>query len=267
MEKCVSCKRFSLPRWSILERKIYGRKAKGLEPSAGSWKLFYFRRNKCGQLTDHQGKPIKLAIRNPFTINFQGGELRAVRRMLKYKTKRTEKIAKYWGFGPPTKQWTPIIERLIDTYGVTPPRAARILAAVQAGINDGFLITWALKYRWDVARPDQVDRSLKTIIPTPQFPGYPSGHSVISGVAQVILSYFFPAESKRLRKLAEEAALSRLYAGIHFPADSKEGLRLGRQIGCLIVKALKSEKDNKGLPIDKGYTVGKKVKLPPPPYL
>ncbi|WP_134704802.1 vanadium-dependent haloperoxidase [Ammoniphilus sp. YIM 78166] len=257
----------NLPRWSVLERKIYGRKATGLEPSAGSWRLFYFRRNKDGQLTDHQGKPIKLAIRNPFTIKFRGQELPAVQRMLKHKTERTERIAKYWGLGPPTKQWTPIIERLIDTYGVTPPRAARILAAMQAGINDAFLITWALKYRWDVARPDQLDRSLKTIIPTPKFPGYPSGHSVISGTAQVVLSYFFPAESKRLRNLAEEAALSRLYAGIHFPVDSREGLRLGRQIGRIIVKALKNEKDNGGLPIDKGYTIWKRAKLPPPPYL
>ncbi|WP_407928581.1 phosphatase PAP2 family protein [Alkalihalobacterium elongatum] len=54
---------------------------------------------------------------------------------------------------------------------------------------------------------------------TPKHPAYPSGHATVSGAAAVILSYFFPAESRKIHDIAEEAALSRLYGGIHFPIE------------------------------------------------
>ncbi len=86
--------------------------------------------------------------------------MEVARRTLKHLTPNQVLIAKYWGTGPPTKQWTPIIDILIDTYGINAPRAARILGAA----------------------------------------------------------------------LAEECTVSRLYAGVHFPIDNEEGLRLGRQL-------------------------------------
>ncbi|MBU4554797.1 MAG: hypothetical protein KKG26_07585 [Firmicutes bacterium] len=107
------------------------------------------------------GNPIAFQIRQPDAgIDFEGEQLEVARRTLKHLTPNQVLIAKYWGTGPPTKQWTPIIDILIDTYGINAPRAARILGAA----------------------------------------------------------------------LAEECTVSRLYAGVHFPIDNEEGLRLGRQL-------------------------------------
>jgi hypothetical protein len=155
---------------------------------------------------------------------------------------------------------------LIDTYGFTPVRAARVLAAVQGAINDGLVVTWFYKYLYDQARPNQYNQQLRTYICTPLFPTYPSGHSVVAGVAEAVLSYFFAPEADRLHQLAEEASISRLYGGVHFPPDLSEGLRLGRQIGRIIVNTLSSQRDRNQVMVDIPITKDLHANLPPPPY-
>ena len=62
------------------------------------------------------------------------------------------------------------------------------------------------------------------------------------GCAEVILSYFFPPESARLKNIMEQCAQSRLYAGVHFKVDNDEGLRLGGQIGGgIVVRVLRAQ--------------------------
>jgi hypothetical protein len=236
-----------------------------VDPLAGSWSMFYLRRDPMGNFRDPNGRLIQLDIQDPNTIHWDE-QLKMVQKTLKSITKQQIRIADYWGTGVATKQWTPIVDRLIDTYGISPARAARILAAVHAGINDAFIVTWYLKYRWNVARPNQMDPNLATVLCTPRFPAYPSGHSAVAGCAMVILSYFFPAESSRLKKLAEECAISRLYAGVHFPIDNDESLKLGRQIGHIVVDALKNERNADLEPIEDPIRDNRNAKLPPPPY-
>lgn len=144
--------------------------------------------------------------------------------------------------------------------------AARVLAVVQAGISDAFVVTWYFKYLWDVPRPNQLDQNLATFICTPKFPAYPSGHSVISGATEVILSYFFAPEAERLKKLAEENSISRLYGGVHFQPDISEGLRLGRQIGQIVIDVLRHQCDRNQCGIDIPITKDLHAKLMPPPY-
>ncbi|WP_332630286.1 vanadium-dependent haloperoxidase [Halalkalibacter flavus] len=221
-------------------------------PLAGSWSLFYFKRNKKGKIIDPNGKKLKLPIRHPKLIDFDQ-ELTIVQKTLENLTPEHRSVGVYYGTGVPTKQWTPVIDRLIDTYNVSPVNAARILAAVQAAINDTMIIVWELKYRWDVARPNQYDQSMKTVLCTPRFPAYPSGHATMSGCTEVLLSYLFPKEAEKLKKIAEDNALSRLFTGVHFPSDNDEGLRLGRYIGSLIVNHLKTQQDGELRPIDQPY--------------
>ncbi len=66
---------------------------------------------------------------------------------------------------------------------------------------------------------------------TPPFPSYVSGHAAVSGAAAEVLAAFFPEQAGELQAAAEEAAMSRLYGGIHFRSDNDEGLRLGRAVG------------------------------------
>lgn len=222
-------------------------------PHAGSWSLTYLKRNRNGDFLNPDGRKMRLPIKNPNLIDFNK-ELKAVHKSRENLTTLHEKIANYYGLGVPTKQWTPVIDRLIDSYGVSPVYAARILANVQMAINDTMIVVWNLKYKWDVARPNQYDQSLETVLCTPRFPTYPSGHASMSGCAEVILSYYFPCEAKKLRRISEEDAKSRLYALVHFPIDNDEGLRLGRYIGNVVVKHLKSQRDNQGNTINMPFT-------------
>lgn len=242
-----------------------------IEPCAGSWPTFFLKRDKEGNFLSPNGESVCFDIAQPGNLNFEQ-ELDIVRDALENLTPHQEEIARYWGEGPATKQWTPIIDKLIDTYSVpdapqeNPVRAARILAAVQAGINDAFVVTWYFKYLWDIPRPIQLDQSLKPILVTPKFPAYPSGHAVISGTAETILSYFFPPEAEKIKELAEENAYSRIYAGVHYPSDGDQGLRLGRHIGRMIVSALQNQCDSDQAKIDKPVTKYLDAALPPPPY-
>jgi hypothetical protein len=89
---------------------------------------------------------------------------------------------------------------------------------------------------------------------------------VVQGCAEKILSYFFPTESHRLKALAEECAQSRVYAGVHYPVDVSEGLRLGRQLGGIVVDILKEQKDKDNTKIDQPILDNRHAVLPPPPY-
>ena len=71
---------------------------------------------------------------------------------------------------------------------------------------------------------------------TPPFPSYVSGHSSTSGAASTVLAAFFPADATRLRAMAEEAAVSRLYGGIHYRSDNEAGLALGRRVGGVALR-------------------------------
>ena len=77
--------------------------------------------------------------------------------------------------------------------------------------------------------PGQVN--FLSYIATPPFPSYVSGHSSTSGAAATVLAAFFPAKAAQLSAMAEEAAVSRRYGGIHFRSDNEAGLVLGRRVG------------------------------------
>ncbi|MBE4909431.1 vanadium-dependent haloperoxidase [Bacillus luteolus] len=235
------------------------------EPSAGSWVTHYIKTNEIGEFFYKNGKKIQLDIRNPSTIDWKP-QLAIVKKTLENLTPHQMEVAKYWGTGVPTKQFVPIMDRLIDTYKVPAPRAARILAAVLAAVNDAFVVTWKCKFDWQVARPNQLDQSLETILCTPRHPTYPSGHATIAGCVEQVLGYFFPGEAKKLRKMSEECSDSRLYAGVHFPLDNSEGLRLGRQIGRIVVEELKKDKNEENRKIDKPYRENRNAVINPPPY-
>ncbi|WP_349409891.1 vanadium-dependent haloperoxidase [Pseudalkalibacillus sp. SCS-8] len=234
-----------------------------IDPMAISWPTYYIKRR--GKRFFSPKGLIRFDLKKPEEIDWDH-ELTLVKRTLENVTDEQVKIAKYWGAGAATKQWTPIIDKLIDTYGCTAPYAARLLAAVQAGVNDTFVVCWHYKYLWDVARPVQYDIEMLPILCSPRFPTYPSGHAAVSGCVEVILSYFFPGEAVRLRELAEENAMSRLYAGVHFPIDNDEGLKLGRRVGEIVVSRLQEQRDQQYAKIDHPFTEYIGADLLPPPY-
>ncbi len=125
---------------------------------------------------------------------------------------------------------------------------------------DAFISCWDEKYRSNLIRPEtlinqHIDENWKPILQTPPFPEYVSGHSVVSGAASTVLTDIFgdnfsfmddtelpfglPVRGfDSFNKAAEEAAVSRLYGGIHYRAAIDEGLTQGRLVGQWVVENL-----------------------------
>ena len=77
------------------------------------------------------------------------------------------------------------------------------------------------------------------MIPTPNFPGYTSGHSTISAAAAVVMGALLPDKAGYFQAQAAEAAVSRLWGGIHFSHDNDQGLLVGRRIGRKAVHVMR----------------------------
>jgi hypothetical protein len=93
---------------------------------------------------------------------------------------------------------------------------------------DALIGSYDGKYTYWTIRPSQADPGITLPISLPNHPSYPSNHATIDGALAEILEAEFPAETKRLEQIAEEAAISRLYGGIHYRFDKDAGLALGR---------------------------------------
>ena len=133
-------------------------------------------------------------------------------------------------------------------------------------IADAFISCWDEKYRSNLIRPetlinDYIDENWEPVLQTPPFPEYTSGHSVVSGAAAVALTsiygdefafdddtevkYGLPVRSfSSFKTAADEAAISRMYGGIHYRAAVEIGVKQGRQLGAFLVDQLEMKKDN-----------------------
>lgn len=126
---------------------------------------------------------------------------------------------------------------------------------------DAFISCWDEKYRSNLIRPEtlineHIDQNWKPILQTPPFPEYTSGHSVVSGAASTILTnvfgdnfsfdddtevpYGLPVRSfTSFKQAADEAAISRMYGGIHYRAAVEVGVKQGRDLGQFVISNLK----------------------------
>lgn len=119
-------------------------------------------------------------------------------------------------------------------------RTLQVLAALSVAMLDAFVACWQVKLRDWSERPitavrRELDPAFEPLLVTPGFPAYVSGHATVSAAAATVLGHFWPEQRVRLQALAEEAAMSRLWGGIHFRSDNDEGLRLGRAVGEAVV--------------------------------
>lgn len=153
------------------------------------------------------------------------------------------KIANFWADGlgtyTPPGHWNRFAADLIVKYKENPLRSARTFAYMNMAIMDAGISCWDAKYYYHYPRPAQVIPGFKTILGIPNFPSYTSGHSTFSAAAATVLGHIFPAEKARADAWAEEAALSRIYAGIHYRFDSEVGTTQGRAVGNYAVEVAK----------------------------
>jgi PAP2 superfamily protein len=171
-----------------------------------------------------------------------------------------EAIARFWSDDPTRTATPPGHSISILTQAVRRRRsrldvAAEAYAKVGMAVSDAFISCWGTKYRYNLLRPvtyiqRTIDGAWLPLLNTPPFPEYTSGHSVQSAAAAEVMTDLFgsfaftdhthddlglpPRAFGSFFDAAEEAALSRLYGGIHFQAAITEGLEQGRCLGRAI---------------------------------
>jgi membrane-associated phospholipid phosphatase len=136
-------------------------------------------------------------------------------------------------------------------------------AHTSIALFDAFISCWDEKYRSNYVRPEteinKIDENWSPYIQTPPFPSYTSGHATNSAAAAEVMTAWFGdklsftdtsllefgiqnREIKSFRAAAQEAALSRLYGGIHYRFDNDNGAAAGKQLGEFIVARIKLSK-------------------------
>jgi membrane-associated phospholipid phosphatase len=148
----------------------------------------------------------------------------------------------YWDAGSAAYRWNEIaIEHtnVRNNYGNN--TGGRALALVNVAIYDALVAAWDSKYAHGRLRPSEIDPSLSTVLLNPRSPSYPCEHAVAAGAASTVLGYLFPGEAGALNALAEEAAQSRVLAGVQYPSDARAGLDLGRAVGARVVEYGKAD--------------------------
>src|SRR4029077_9382060 len=106
---------------------------------------------------------------------------------------------------------------------------------------DATVAAWDSKYAYNRPRPSELDSTLKTRLPTPRSPSYPSEHAATAPAAAGVLAYFFPNEAGAFQSLAEQAGKSQLYAGLQFPTDYSAGLDLGQKVAARVIEFAKAD--------------------------
>ena len=133
-------------------------------------------------------------------------------------------------------------------------QAAMVLAKVGIAENDAGIVCWRAKYSFSLLRPatfiaSYIAASWNPLIVTPPFPTYTSGHATFSGASAAILTAefgnhvsftdstkiaygFSPRSYANFLEAAQEAAMSRLYGGIHYRFDNDNGFTCGLRIAA-----------------------------------
>ncbi|MCW3091237.1 MAG: phosphatidic acid phosphatase [Ferruginibacter sp.] len=179
---------------------------------------------------------------NPFAVNTEGH--------LNFATKKIS----------PGGHWMSIAAIACRKTNADITRAATAYTFTAITLFDAFIICWDEKYRSNVIRPETyinkyIDESWRPLLQTPPFPEYPSGHSVVSCAAAIVLTNLFGSQLAfdddtevefglpvkhfaSFTDAGKEAAVSRLYGGIHYRAAIENGQKQGDGFGKWIVRKL-----------------------------
>lgn len=173
-------------------------------------------------------------------------------------TQEQTNIALFWGddsgkTATPPGHSIAVLTQLLVGEGATLALSGEAYAKMGIAVADAFIGCWHAKYQYNLLRPvtyiqQLVDEEWMPLINTPPFPEYPSGHSVQSSAAALVMAGIFGEDYtftdhthddlglaarsfSSFSEMANEAAMSRLYGGIHYRAAIELGLEQGRCIG------------------------------------
>ena len=178
----------------------------------------------------------------PSTSSLQmSQEVAHVKSAVEKLTRKQLAIVYKWADGvstpAPPGHWNFIAHPYLANSGFSEVRTARTFALLNMAMHDAAVSTWDTKMAYFNPRPSQMDPSIRTVIGLPNFPSYISGHSTFSAAAADVLSYVFPAGAAFFSGQRDEAAISRLYGGIHYPADIEVGKQVGTKVAAYTIQA------------------------------
>lgn len=168
----------------------------------------------------------------------------------------------------PGGHWMAITGYACRKKGSSLIEATEAYAKVACALADGFISCWTEKYRSCVIRPETyinqyIASDWLPLIQTPPFPEHTSGHSTVSGAAATVLTNLFgdnfaftdstevefgmpPRAFPSFYAAADEAALSRLYGGIHYRRGNEAGRKNGREVGQFVFEKVKTRRTGGG---------------------
>jgi hypothetical protein len=188
------------------------------------------------------------------------------------RTQDQTEIARFWADGEgtvtPPGHWNQIAQIMAIDRGNTLVENARLFAMLNVALADIAIVCWDCKYHFDFWRPVtairnaqrlnnpalEADADWTPLLPTPPFPSYTSGHSSFSAAGATVLAEFLgtddfrfsttsddlPGVTRSFAKFsaaAQEAGLSRIYGGIHWDCDNRDGLAGGKKIGQYVSRS------------------------------
>jgi hypothetical protein len=193
-------------------------------------------------------------------------------------------IALFWndpgGTATPPGHWNEIAAQVALSHYDSLAKDARVFALLNLAEADSAVVCWNAKFTYNFWRPVTAihdvaaignplitpDPSFSSLITTPPFPTYVSGHSTFSSAAATVLSAIYGSKEaftttsdslpgvtrsfSSFEQAAQEAGLSRICGGIHYSFDNEQGLALGQKVGTYVLQhellALHSGKSGMG---------------------
>jgi hypothetical protein len=181
---------------------------------------------------------------------------------------------RFWN-GAIQNYWNEIAQTASLGHRLTTAQNARLFALLNLSFADGVIAFYDAKYTYNFWRPVTAIRAaaadgnpdteadpnwLPEVGNTTPDPSYPGAHAVISAAgAEVLISFFhtdhlefsvtsevMPGVERSFTSFpaaAEEATLSRIFAGVHFLFDLTTGKRLGSDIADFIVDNFLTSRD------------------------
>jgi len=200
------------------------------------------------KLTDEQKEIAAFWDCNPFAMQVHGHVMFGVKKI------------------SPGGHWINITAEACRKVNASFVASAEAYACVSIALADAFISCWDEKYRSVLIRPETyinqyIDENWVPLLQTPPFPEYTSGHSVISSAAALTLTKLFgenfsftdstevefglkPRHFTSFIQASEEAAISRIYGGIHYRPACENGVEQGRKIGHLVVQSIRTRKES-----------------------
>jgi membrane-associated phospholipid phosphatase len=154
-------------------------------------------------------------------------------------TPQQRAIALGWAYGggtyTPVGYWNELASTYVADGGLDEAAAAKVFGLMSAAVMDALIACFEAKYHYWTLRPHHANPALATVFAVPNYPAYPSGHGSVSAASARVLAHFFPTRAAELDALLDDAAMSRIYAGIHYFFDMTAARSMAEEVADWVI--------------------------------